>query len=85
MCAADVGARVLATTVDHDLEMTERDEVPWLTIRRDEIERLEQLAAIVDVVSDDPLGLAVALRNTPTYRKTISAFSNPTNGCHAPP
>jgi hypothetical protein len=64
--------------------MTERDDVPWMTVRRDEMDRLEQLAAIVDVMSDDPRGLAAALRNTPTYRKTISAFAVPADGCDAP-
>ncbi len=52
-------------------------EVPWLTVRHDEIERLEQLAALVDRVSDDPRGLAAALRNTPTYQRTISELALP--------
>ena len=49
-----------------------REEVPWLTVRRDEIERLERLASLVDQLSDEPLGLAIALRNTPTYQRSIS-------------
>lgn len=57
--------------------MSGRDEVPWLTVRTDEIERLERLASVVDKVSDDPLGLASALRKTPTYLRTISEFALP--------
>lgn len=57
--------------------MSGRDEVPWLTVRADEIERLERLASVVDKVSDDPLGLASALRKTPTYLRTISEFAFP--------
>jgi hypothetical protein len=57
--------------------MTERDELPWLTIRRDEIERLERVAALVDEVSADPCGLAMALRRTPTYQRSIVAFALP--------
>lgn len=57
--------------------MSGRDEVPWLTVRTDEIERLERLASVVDKVSDDPLGLATALRKTPTYLRTISEFALP--------
>lgn len=57
--------------------MSGRDEVPWLTVRIDEIERLERLASVVDKVSDDPFGLAAALRKTPTYMRTISEFALP--------
>ena len=57
--------------------MSGRDEVPWLTVRADEIERLERLASVVDKVSDDPFGLATALRKTPTYQRTISDFALP--------
>jgi hypothetical protein len=49
-----------------------RDEIPWLTVRSDEIERLERLASLVDEVSDDPSGLATVLRKTPTYVRSIS-------------
>ena len=57
--------------------MSGRDEVPWLTVRADEIERLERLASVVDKVSDDPFGLAAALRKTPTYQRSISEFALP--------
>lgn len=57
--------------------MNGRDEVPWLTVRADEIERLDRLASVVDRVSDDPFGLAAALRNTRTYQRTISDFALP--------
>ena len=57
--------------------MSGRDEVPWLTARADEIERLERLASVVDKVSDDPFGLAAALRKTRTYQRTISDFALP--------
>lgn len=51
---------------------TAREEMPWLTIRRDDVERLDRLASIVDKLSDDPLGLAAALRKTPTYVNAIA-------------
>jgi hypothetical protein len=47
------------------------EELPWLTARRDEVARLEQLADLVDRVTVDPNGLAAALRNTPTYLKAL--------------
>jgi hypothetical protein len=64
--------------------MTERDEVPWLTVRRDEMARLERLAAILDEVSGDPFGLAAALRNTPTYQRTVAEFGLPVDRRRAP-
>lgn len=64
-------------TPDGDAYMNELADVPWLTVRRDEIERLEKLASVVDRVSDDPYGLAAALRKTPTYQRTISEFALP--------
>lgn len=57
--------------------MTGREEVPWLTVRHDEIERLDRLAAIVDDLSDDPGGLAAALRRTPTYVRALSSVLPP--------
>jgi hypothetical protein len=59
------------------MSANQRDEVPWLTVRRDEMDRLERLASVVDKVSDDPFGLAAALRKTPTYQRTISELVLP--------
>ena len=58
-----------------DATMTGRDEVPWLTVRRDDLERLDRLAVVVDSISDDPYGLAAALRKTPTFLKSIRALA----------
>lgn len=49
------------------------DELPWLTARHDDVERLDRLAAIVDDVTTSADGLARALRNTPTYLKALAA------------
>jgi hypothetical protein len=49
------------------------DELPWLTVRHDDVERLDRLAAIVDEVTPSADGLAHALRNTPTYLKALAA------------
>jgi hypothetical protein len=53
--------------------MPATDELPWLTVRRDDVERLDRLAAIVDEVTASPDGLARALRNTPSYLNAIAA------------
>jgi hypothetical protein len=52
--------------------MPATDELPWLTVRRDDVERLHRLAAIVDEVTASPDGLARALRNTPSYLNAIA-------------
>ena len=64
---------MLAIDARPDAIMTGRDEVPWLTVRRDDLERLDRLAVVVDRISDDPYGLAAALRKTPTFLKSIPA------------
>jgi hypothetical protein len=48
--------------------MPATEELSWLTVRPDDIAKLERLATIVDDVSAHPHGLAVALRRTPSYR-----------------
>jgi hypothetical protein len=53
--------------------MPATDELPWLTLRHDDVEKLDRLAAIVDEVTVSPDGLARALRNTPAYLNAIAA------------
>ncbi len=61
---------------------TGREEMPWLTVRRDEMERLDRLAGMVDELSDDSLGLATALRKTPAYLRAIAGSALATAGFH---
>jgi hypothetical protein len=51
--------------------MSPTRELPWLTVRHDEVVRMERLADVVDQLTADPNGLAAALRNTPTYLKAL--------------
>jgi hypothetical protein len=53
--------------------MPATDELPWLTLRHDDVEKLDRLAAIVDEVTASPDGLACALRSTPAYLNAIAA------------
>jgi hypothetical protein len=57
--------------------MSAQEDVPWLTLRPDDLDRLERLASVVDKVSDDPFGLAFALRKTRAYEKTVAEFARP--------
>jgi hypothetical protein len=49
------------------------DKLPWLTVRDDDVGRLDRLASLVDEVTASPDGLARVLRNTPTYLKAFAA------------
>jgi hypothetical protein len=64
-CLADCSTRPIKMPATHELQ--------WLTVRHDDVERLDRLAAIVDEVTASPDGLARALRNTPAYLNAIAA------------